>query len=92
MKKIFIILLFIIFNSTFSLANNSKKITPEDVDIFVKTKFENFRERISKEESERRKKDNERGIYFTKTKENTKRRETIIKEVDFQKLFDSRKK
>lgn len=90
MKKIFIILLFIIFNSTFSLANNSKKITPKDVDIFVKTKFENFRERISKEESERRKKNNERGIWFTKTKENTKRRKTITKEVDFQKRLESR--
>lgn len=86
MRIIIITFLFILFSYSYSFADNSK-ITPEDVERFVNERFENFRARISKEEYEKLKKT---GEAHKSSKKFRNRRETIKKEIDFQKRIDLR--
>ena len=86
MRIIIITFLFILFSHSYSFADNSK-ITPEDVERFVNERFENFRARISKEEYEKLKKT---GEAHKSSKKFRNRRETIKKEIDFQKRIDLR--
>jgi len=86
MRIIIITFLFILFSHSYSFADNSK-ITPEYVERFVNERFENFRARISKEEYEKLKKT---GEAHKSSKKFRNRRETIKKEIDFQKRIDAR--
>ena len=86
MRKSLVIFLFFVFSSSYSFAGNNK-ITPEDVERFINIQFKNFRDTISQEEYEKLKKT---GDAHKWAKEAKKRRETIKKEIDFQKRIDSR--
>ena len=89
MRLIIITFLFILCGPYYSFADNNK-ITPDDVQRFIDIKFKNFRNRITQEEYEKYKKTDKYLQYRKEVQERINRRETIKKEIDFQKRIDSR--
>ena len=84
MKKIFIIFLFIIFSSSFSLAKNNERITVEEIEDILFDKEDSLRNwRYLKEAKNILDED------YSKTKDDTSKQPD---EVKFKKSYNSKRK